>query len=257
MNRRFLLTASVATLASAVSSIPARAGEAGFDIAGQVALNAYRGLVEEHLFGVRTSLKAAALSIQAQSGRWDEVKPLLREIAGAIPTEAAVWYALPDGHYYTVDGGLSKQTLSDRDYFPGLMAGRAVLGALVISKSTGHRSIIIAVPVTVGGRVVAALGVSDDARLVSDMVIAQTAMPDDLIFYALDGKGQAAIHRDPDKMFLFPSDLGNPSLKSAVNEIMTRETGSVRYEMGGVGRIALFTASRISGWRFVLARAGG
>jgi hypothetical protein len=47
--------------------------------------------------------------------------------------------------------------LFDRPYFPSLMAGQSVLGTLVISRSTGKRSVIIAEPVRVASLVIGAV----------------------------------------------------------------------------------------------------
>ncbi|MDO8296241.1 MAG: hypothetical protein Q7T19_07355, partial [Caulobacter sp.] len=209
---------------------------------------------EAHLGGVLSALKGLARTGDARSGRWGRIRPALSILADDIATEAAVWFARPDGRYLTVDAGLSAETLSDRDYFPGLMAGRVVEGALVVSKSTGHRSIIVASPVTRGGKVVGALGVSVRTRLVGAFVEASLRFPDDLAFYALDATGRTAIHKDPEKMFVFPSDLGAPSLASAVATMLAGDAGSVDYDFEGRHRTALFVRSPDTGWRFVLVR---
>ncbi|MDO8295059.1 MAG: hypothetical protein Q7T19_01330 [Caulobacter sp.] len=255
MDRRTFL-ASGALVPVAALAGGARAAPAGetFSVDGHLALNGCRALVEAHLGGVLAALKALALTSDARSGRWDRIKPALAELAGDLTTEAAVWFARPDGRYHTVEGGLSPESLGDRDYFPGLMAGRDVEGALVVSKSTGHRSIIVAAPVSRGGKVVGALGVSVRTRLVGALVEASLALPDDLVFYALDATGRTAIHKDPEKMFVFPSDLGNPGLAWAVTTMLANDAGSVDYDFEGRHRTALFVRSPATGWRFVLVR---
>ncbi|MFZ2470041.1 cache domain-containing protein [Parvibaculum sedimenti] len=220
----------------------------------RVALSAYRALTEDHLSGVLAAERALAATADAQSADWARIKPALASLARDVTTEAAVWYAMPDGHYYTVDGDLSKESLKDRAYFPALLADKSVEGTLVISKSTGHRSIIVAAPVVRDGKVVAAIGVSIRARLLAAMVAEKTHMPDNLIFYALDADGRTAIHKDPERMFEFPSDMGAPSLGAAVNTILKAPSGSVSYEFRGQKRTALFETSGVLGWHFVLAR---
>lgn len=254
MNRRLLLASAAAAMFAAAQSLPATSAEPGFETDGHVALNAYQGVVEEHLAGVLNALKAVAPSAEARSGKWEDVKPQVMKIAEGITTDAAVWYVLPDGSYHTADGGLSDQNLKDREYFPGLMSGKDVVGALVVSKATGHRSVIVATPVVQDGKVVAALGVSVRARLLSDLVKSRTNMPDELIFYALDASGQTAIHRDPDKMFQFPSDMGDPGLKDAVAKILGADAGGIVYEFQGKPRTAVFSKSALTGWHFVLVR---
>lgn len=257
MERRLFLASAASAVMVAAASVPARAEDEGFQVDGRVALEAYRAIVDEYLAGVLTALKGAAKSVEAASGKWDDVKPMIVELASDIVAEAAVWYALPDGSYDTADEGPTENNLKDRDYFPDLLAGKDVLGPLVISKSTGHRSVIVATPVMVDGKMQAALGVSVRARLLSDYVMTRTNMPPELIFYALDGTGKTVLHRDPDKMFQYPSDMGDPSLDDAVKLIMSQESGAVTYSLLGKQRTGLFTKSNLTGWHFVLVHEKG
>lgn len=253
LRRGFLATSFGGSLAIA-AGLPARAAERVFTVEAPVALKAYCGVVEEHLSGIRTALRIVAASGEARSGTWKEVKPLLAALAGGINTAAAVWFAQPDGAYDTVDSGRSDQNLKDRSYFPDLLAGKDVLGPLVISKSTGHRSVIVAEPVRAGDKIVGAVGVSVRARLLSGLMTTRAGMPDDLIFYALDPTGKAALHRDPDRMFHFPSDMGDPSLDKAAKEILASDSGLVSYHLLGKTRVVVFMRSPLTGWKFVLGR---
>ena len=257
MQRRLFLATTAAAVMLAAARTPAHATVEGFQVDGRAALEAHGALVDEYLAGVLTALKAAAKSVEAASGKWEAVKPMIVELASDIVAEAAVWYALPDGSYGTAEEGPTENNLKDRDYFPDLLAGRDVLGPLVISKSTGHRSIIVATPVMVDGKMQAALGVSVRARLLSDYVMTRTNMPPDLIFYALDGTGKTVLHRDPDKMFHYPSDMGDPSLDAAVKEILGKQSGAVTYSLLGKERTGLFITSKLTGWHFVLVREKG
>jgi hypothetical protein len=112
-----------------------------------VTLRAYQGLVEEHLAGILRLEKALAATLDAKSAQWENIKPALKSLSLGLGTDAAVWFALPDGNYYTTEGDRAERNLKDREYFPSLLAGQDVLGSLVVSKSTGHRSIIVATPV--------------------------------------------------------------------------------------------------------------
>lgn len=257
MRRRGFLATSFGGSLAIAAGLPAQASDDVFAIAAPVAVKAYTAVIEEHLAGILTALKLAARAQEARSGNWEEVKPLLAVLAGGVQTEAAVWFARSDGVYDTVDSGRSDQNLKDRSYFPDLLAGKDVLGPLVISKSTGHRSVIVAAPVSEGAAVVGALGVSVRARLLSGLMTTRAGMPDDLIFYALDPTGKAALHRDPDRMFHFPSDMGDPSLDKATQEILAADSGTARYELLGKTRVVVFTRSSLTGWKFVLGREEG
>lgn len=256
MDRRHLIGAGA--VLPFVSFPPAVAADAdSFAVDGHIALKAYKGLVEEHLGGILRALRALATTSDVRSGDWPLISPPLQEFARDFASAAAVWYARADGSYYTADGGPSGESLRDREYFPRLLAGDDVDGTLAISRSTGHRSIIVATPVRGGEPIVGALGVSVRARLLSQLVEQRTGLPDDLLFYAIDGKGQTAIHKDPEKMFAFPSDMGDDSLKAAVQKMLSSPRGSVSYRFQGVPRVALFEKSELTGWRFVLAKIVG
>lgn len=254
--RRFLAAGSLALLLPPQLN-PAFAGGPTFQVDALVLLDAYRTLVEEHLAGILTTLKVVARSPEARSGKWEEVKPLVEEMGKDIPSQAAVWYALPDGSYDTAADGHTDQNLSDRAYFPALMSGQDVIGALVVSKSTGHRSVIVAAPVVVDGKTVAALGVSVRARLLSDIVTKRTNMPPSVVLYALDATGKTALHRDPEQMFHYPSDMGDASLNHAVAEIMAGTTGTLTYSSHGKEHPVAYAASRLTGWKFVLVGEPG
>ena len=148
-----LLTSVVLTITPLSASADAPATQNFSTVDAQVVLNAYQGLVEEHLSGVLRSAKVIALSTEAKSAKWEKVKPLLDRFSEDLETDATVWFAMPDGRYYATEAkGLTDQNLKDRSYFPSLMAGKDVEGDLVVSKSTGHRSVIVAKPVKVMAR---------------------------------------------------------------------------------------------------------
>jgi methyl-accepting chemotaxis protein len=257
LNRRTALSSGALLALAGMAPARAQAPAAALTADSHLVLSACRALVEEHLGGILRAAKAVAATSDARSGRWDRVRPALAELSADTPSAAAVWFAQPDGSYDTVQAGLIRQNLKDRAYFPGLMAGETVEDALVLSKSTGQHSIVVAAPVKRSGKVIGAIGVSVKALFVSELMDNRVGLPADLVFYALDAKGQTALHRDPARMGVYPSDLGEPSLKAAVATILSQEKGRVEYDFEGKRRIALFDRSPFTGWTFVLASIRG
>jgi hypothetical protein len=243
-------------LFSSVSASFAEVQSEEIRLNGRIVLNAFRGLVEDHLEGVRGGLKALAAIEDARSGDWERIKAPLGQFSQSIPTDAAMWFAKSDGSYFTVQAGGAAKTLKDRDYFPTLLAGQDVEGSLVISKSTGARSVIVAAPILSGGKVIGALGASISSENLSNLVHDNLGLPSDVIFYALNAQGQTALHGMQNLIFEFPSDMGDESLKSAVKKILTETEGSESYTFRGSPRTVLFEKSRIPGWAFVLGVAG-
>jgi hypothetical protein len=161
----------------------------------------------------------------------------------------------PDGSYFTVEKGPTGESLRERGYFPDLLAGREVVGALVVSKSTGKRSVVVASPVLVDGKVSGAIGVSLDATRLSASLDQAIRFPPDVVFYTLDGQGQTALHRAGELIFVFPSDVGSPTLGDAVRTMLARPEGVVHYEYGGSEKTAVFVRSPLTGWTLVLGKA--
>jgi methyl-accepting chemotaxis protein len=179
----------------------------------------------------------------------------LAVLADGVKENAAVWFARPDGSYFTVEKGPTGESLGDRAYFPDLLAGRDVVGALVISKSTGRRSLIVASPVFVDGKVTGAVGVSLDAARLAASLDAAIRLPKDVVFYALDGQGRTALHRAGDLIFVFPSDVGSPTLSDAVKTMLSKPEGVVEYAYSGSNKTAVFERSELTGWVFVLGKS--
>ena len=256
INRRMPMRLFASLFASAVLAIVSLAAHAEPPaVNGQVVLNAYQGLVEEHLDGVLRSAKAVAASREAQSASWDQVRPMLDRLSEDLETDATVWFAMPDGSYYSTEaGGLTCQNLKDRGYFPRLMAGQDIKGDLVVSKSTGHRSVIVATPVKENGKVVAAIGVSLRLRLLSQMVEKFTQLPADMYFYSLTADALISTHRNIDRMFKHPTDIGDESLGPRFAASLAKDRGVLEYSLDGKKISAIFQKSQALGWHFFLAQ---
>lgn len=218
----------------------------------RLALRAFESLTDQHLEDVLSALKALAATQAATSADWQRLKPPLSRLARALPASGAVWFARPDGSYYTVAGGLRGQSLSGREYFPELIQGKDVIGSLVISKSTGKRSVIVATPVASGDRVIGALGVSLSATKLAALVHDGIEPPANVVFYALDSRGRTALHAQTGLIFQFPSDIGDQSLKSAVRQMLSEPEGVVHYTFRGTRRTTVFRRSARTGWVFAL-----
>lgn len=236
---------------------PARAEESSshFGPDAHAALGAFRGMVEEHIEGIVRTLRLVAETKEAKSAKWDEMKPLVVRVGEDLPTDATTWFALPDGSYYASQTAeMTDQNLKDRAYFPNLMAGKEVFGDLVISKSTGHRSVIVAVPVRAGDKVVGALGVSLRVRLLSELVDKDMRLPDSMYFYALERDTRIALHRKADRMFKTPSDVGDEALGEEFKRELKRDSGSFEYTLAGKKIAVIFERSPMLGWYFFLAK---
>jgi hypothetical protein len=219
-------------------------------------LNAFTAFSEEHIEGILRGLHILSFTEEVRSGGWDNMKGLLTEFSKSGIAPAAVWFARPDGSYYTLEKGLTDLNLGDRPYFSSLMEGHDVAGDLVISKSTGRRSAVIAVPVIRGGEVIGALGVSLSLEEMSKTLEKKMDLPKDMIFYALDAKGRTSLHRISSFLFAFPSDMGSKTLKEAADEMLSKQEGVVRYDFFG-RKVVAFKKSQLTGWVYAMGIVQG
>lgn len=248
-----------------VLSLPAMAAEGrsatnnngGIDTAElRLLLNSFAALGEGHITNALHDLELISLTKEAQSGEWEKMKGLLAEFARNNTTAAAAWFVLPDGSYYTVKKGLIGLNLRDRGYFPMLMAGREIRGYLVISKSTGRRTAIVAVPVKKNGRIIGAVGTSLSVAEISRIIDEEMGLPENIIFYALDRKGRTSLHRVSALLFAYPSDMGSKSLTKTVREMLASSHGVVTYDFYGK-RTVVFKRFPVTGWVFAVGIVTG
>jgi len=190
----------------------------------KVGVSAVVALADSHISSYSNVLEALAMTQEVQSGDWDEMVGLLAKVEQAqVPN--IVWFVLPDGSYYTVELGKTDQNLSNRTYFPGLMAGNNVLGDLVVSKATGKKSLIAASPVIKEGNVIGGLGASIFLDDLSNTISEELALPDDMVFYATTEAGEVVLHSETQLIF-----EASPNLAKNV----------------------VYETSSLTGWRFAL-----
>jgi hypothetical protein len=222
----------------------------------RAALGAYRGMVEEHIAGIRRALRVIADSTEARSGSWQQCGPLLTHLSSDLSTDATLWFVNPDGSYSATEAaGETDQNLKDRPYFPSLLSGKEVFGDLVISKSTGHRSVIVAVPVVSNGKTIGAVGASLRVRLLSQLVDAVMPLPANQYFYALERDTRIALHRKAERMFQTPSDVGDEALGEEFKRLLKDATsGHFEYTLHEKKMAAIYEFSPTLGWYFFIAK---
>lgn len=208
-------------------------------------------LIDEQLSSVGQALTHLAALSEVRSLDWPTMKSrLAEEQLRAIP--CVLWFARPDGSYFTVDKGLISQSLTDRTYFAVVMSGKPVFGEVVVSKSTGKPAGIITVPITAGGKVVGALGATIYLEQLSERLEKVLKLPPNVFYYALDHKGVIALHSRRELLLVEPLQKGDPALARAISEILERREGVAAYAFEGQRRTVAFCTSPVTGWHFAL-----
>lgn len=215
-------------------------------------LSSFIGLTEQHIRTVERELVVLSATEEVKSADWGAMRSIMQayQDSGLL---GIVWFVLPDGNYYTVEKGLVGKNLSDRKYFPGLMSGQRMVGDLVVSKSTGKKSVIVTVPVKLEGEVVGGLGVSVFLDAVSERIDDALSLPGSMVFYALAPDGTTALHRNTQLNFGDPRGQGIESLRLAADKMLSNSEGEVTYEFAGSLRYAIYRTSALTDWRFAIA----
>lgn len=248
INRKFL-----ASLILWLFMIPSFAqAESDSEQAAHSLLSAFMSYTDLRIVSVGRSLEILASTTEAESGDWEKMKGLLgvyqKADAGLV-----VWFVRPDGSYYTVDKGLMAVKLSDRSYFAELMTGNKITGSLVVSKSTGQRSAVIAIPIKEGGKIIGAIGASLFLDKLAEQINSVLSLRADASFFALSPDGLATLHRKTERHFLDPRELGSETLKRAVNEMLSGTNGTVSYQFDNTTKKAIYLTSPLTQWKFAIA----
>jgi ABC-type amino acid transport substrate-binding protein len=215
----------------------------------RIILSAVMALTDQRLSGLANSLELLALTDEAKSGDWDQIRPLLLALEERTG-DARLWYALPDGSYYTTVDNLTTANLASRPYFPGVLAGNTSIGSVVVSHSTGRTTGIVAVPIKDDGKVSGILGGSVYLDTLSDELAQTLGLPAGTTFFALDQNGTFALNSQTTRIGQQPSLQGTPAETGAFRSMLANESGELSYVSGGSQHTVVFRTSPLTGWRF-------
>ena len=214
-------------------------------------LSSFIALTVQHLHTVENELAVLSVTEEVKRADWERTRSIMQAYQDSS-SSGIVWFALPDGDYYTIEDGLVGKKLSERNYFPGLMSGRRMIGDLVFSRSTGRKTVIVTVPVKRDGVVVGGLGATVFIDDLSHRIDAAVSLPENLFFYALAPDGTTTRNRNTQLNFKDPRQQGIESLRLAADKMLSAPEGEVTCEFGGTPRYAIYRTSALTGWKFAI-----
>ncbi|MFC2108119.1 hypothetical protein ACFLS5_01505 [Candidatus Bipolaricaulota bacterium] len=154
-------------------------------------------LADTVLVGLIDAMHTLTATAELRTGEWETMRTLIGQFEQSTLLSYNAWFLLPDGTYYKVATGLATANLSDRGYFAPVMAGETTVGDLVISRSTGRKSMILTAPIERDGVVIGALGVTLYLDDFSWLLADKLNLPFGVGFYATNKEGLMAVHSDP------------------------------------------------------------
>lgn len=230
-------------------SAPVRDTAPPFVVDGRIALHSFMSLSDAHLQKLADVLSVLASTDAVRSRDWARIRGPLAD-AKRVNVPATIWFALPNGTYWTVAQGRIAENLADRPYFPRVLAGETVIGNLVVSRSTKRNSAIVAVPVR--GRdssVVGVLGASVNLESLAALIRQEMGgIPSGVLFYAIDAQPLGALNSDSSLIFTEPMKLGDEGMRRAFTEMLSNQQGVVTYTFRGIRRTVLYRKSPVTGW---------
>ncbi|HEX6307167.1 MAG TPA: cache domain-containing protein [Longimicrobiales bacterium] len=225
-----------------------RAADSPLTIDASIALHSLTVLGDMHLQKVADTYRLIASLPAVRSAEWQSIRMPLEE-AARMNVAAIHWFALPDGTYWTVEQDEVAGNLADRPYFPRVLAGQTVIGELVVSRSTGRSTAIVAVPVYGDNEtVVAVLGASIHLDSLSQRIREEMQLHPDQLFFSLDREPIVGLHTDPHVIFLHPLEEDDPELGRAIREMVSRDSGVATYAFRGRQRTVLYQRSAVTNW---------
>lgn len=235
---------------SSAQDVRVRTATIGATVTGpQTVVNSSALYVDEIFSQTQASLELIAATPEARIGDWEGVRSYLDLIAPRLA--ALYFFVLPDGSFHTLDGGLSSQNLSARAYFGSLFAGNPVRGFPLQSLTTGRKIAMLASPVVVDGKVVAAVGASVFLDELHKRLNREFSLPMNYTWFVLDRKGNTLLDRDGDFILLNVFEQGSPSMQQAVRQAMQYDRGAVEYTLGGNRQAYYRKLPNMDWWMFL------
>ena len=152
-------------------------------------------LTDSHIKDSLTMLEVLAATEEVQSGEWEKMLPVLTK-ADEVMVPGPTWFGLPDGSYSVVGTGKTDKNIADRAYFSVVMSGKNTYSELVVSRSTGEKALVVAVPVIREGKVIGILGSSVFLEDLSGILSEELKLADNMVFYAVNAENKIALHSD-------------------------------------------------------------
>lgn len=250
---RFILALAMSVGSISFGSPASASPQTAMHVDAGVALSSLVALSDGHLRKLADTMQLAARRVEAQRVDWSHARPALAELR-PMNVACVLWFALPDGSYWTLEGGRQPANLRARAYFARLLSGNAVIGDLVVSKSTKKAVAIVAVPIVKDNAVAGAFGASVYLDRFSEELRQEMSLAPDTIFYSFDSRAVIGLNWDKRLIFLEPRKM-SPDLDRAFGTMLTHTHGVETYVFRGRTRTVLYRKSNVTGWWYALGFA--
>ncbi|MCG0274862.1 MAG: methyl-accepting chemotaxis protein [Thermosediminibacteraceae bacterium] len=187
-----------------------------------------------------------------KSGDIKSIVPLLKTVQPTATDVQLLWYAKPDGKFYTYLGDDIMRPageITDRQYFKDLMAtGKTTVSELIIDKITGDKILVIVAPVKGPGGITGIVGADVNANALGSLV-SSTKYGATGYAFMVDNKGTVMAHPDSSQVMTANiTNTGSESLDKVGQRMIAGEEASTEYVVDGQRKMAAFSPVKTTGW---------
>ncbi|MCQ1537890.1 transporter substrate-binding domain-containing protein [Methanocalculus taiwanensis] len=226
----------------------------GVSGAGKEALALLISKGDTRLTGTADTLRLLAGTSDLISGEMDRIQPVLANLKSNDETTTFSFIST-DGNWYLSSDAIPRQDAGVRPYLATLLSGTPVTGVVITDPVTGREAAVVAVPVRSGDTVIGAVEALIDLTSLSRSLTTDLSLTGTAYFSALTGDGVVALHTHSEKIGVV-SPAGTDTFSEAIRTVISEEEGEVGFYEDGIYHQAAFKASKISGWRYIIAEQG-
>jgi hypothetical protein len=137
----------------------------------------------------------------------------------------------------------------------GLFSGTPIIGTLITDPVTGREAAVVAVPVLSGDTLIGVIEAMIDLGSFSESLASDLSLAGTAYVAAFNEEGVAALHSHPEKIGVISPGVTD-TFSEAIRTIISGEEGEVGFYEDGIYHQAAFRASKVSGWRYIIAEQG-
>ena len=226
----------------------------------RIALDYYQLMAGYIMTDLYSFLNELALKPYARSGDWSLIRKDIEQRLEQIEKDHKAYnypgiylYIKPDGNYYSHIRNLTGENLSSRGYFHTLLNGDTVKGYPVISRSTGIKSCVFAVPAFKENQPTGFVGMSLYMEPLNHYLNQRMNLSDDTVYFAL--KDETMI-LSSDNSYLF-SPVGeyiNEDTGYFLSRLYEKETGNITFSHNNGLYYGLYDTQDITEWKYIYAK---
>ena len=226
----------------------------------RIALDYYQLMSGYIMTDLYSFLNDLALALYTRNGDWPLIKKDLERRLDIIKRDHKDYnypgiylYIKPDGNYYTHVRNLTGENISDRAYFNTLLNGNPVKGYPVISRSTGIKSCVFAVPSFKGTQPTGFVGMSLYMKPLNAYLNERMNLDDETVYFALNAD---KIVLSSDESYLFSSieEYITDDIEDFLSILTEKETGPIVFSHNKGLYYGIYDTQDVTEWKYIYAK---